>query len=136
MQVVGLRCGNGTYAIASELVREIAPLGRLTRLPGAPAHVLGIQNLRGQLVTVVDLGARLTGAPSRAAERTVLVLQVGQRHLGVVGDEVTEVFDLVDYAANKRTDGASESLVAGVGHFGEVVVFVIDAPELVRQSLA
>ena len=51
----------GLYALDSAAVREIVTMPTATRLPGAPPHIRGVVNLRGQLLTVVDLGHRLTG---------------------------------------------------------------------------
>jgi len=51
------------YAVDLATVREIVPIGRYARLAGAPAHVLGVVNVRGTIVTTVDLGSGWGGAP-------------------------------------------------------------------------
>src|SRR5678815_3952238 len=58
-QLVVFRLAGGSYGIELDAVREIIPFRRATRLPGAPAHVSGLVNVRGAIVTVIDLGAQL-----------------------------------------------------------------------------
>jgi purine-binding chemotaxis protein CheW len=135
-QVVTFSAGNGLYAVESGLVREIAPLGALTRLPGAPGFVKGILNLRGALVTVIDLGERLDARPSQSPEPSVVVLEIGGRMLGLLVDEVREVLELASTVPTHQGSRDRDTVVAGLGHFGDAVVIVIDAQELVRQTLA
>src|SRR5687768_6868641 len=84
--IVELR--GGLYGIDSTTVREIVTVLEPTRLPGAPAYVRGVVNLRGQLLTVVDLGHRLTGHPSTAAEGSIVVIMSSDRVLGVLVEDV------------------------------------------------
>ena len=53
------RVAGKTYGCDIDAVREIIPYRRATRLPGAPSFVQGLINLRGTIVTVLDLGTRL-----------------------------------------------------------------------------
>jgi purine-binding chemotaxis protein CheW len=104
----------------------------MTRLPGAPEHVLGILNLRGALVTVIDIGLRLLGRASVSAEPSVIVLDVGGRLLGLLVDDVQEVLDLDSYTASHPDPTGTPGLVAGLGHFADAVVIVVDAGCLKR----
>src|SRR5262245_13090591 len=86
----------GLSGIDSSTVREIVGVLDATRLPGAPPHVRGVVNLRGQLLTVVDIGHRLTGAPSEGtkAEGSIVVVSSSERALGLLVEDVHEVQDL------------------------------------------
>jgi purine-binding chemotaxis protein CheW len=132
--VVALR--GGLYGIDSAAVREIvAPLDA-TRLPGAPAHVRGVVNLRGQLLTVVDVGHRLTGTPAAAGEGSIVVVTANERVLGLLVDDVHDVQELQVVAAEREVLARADGLLTGVGRLGDEVVLVVDIPELVRQTLA
>ncbi|MGQ0766271.1 MAG: chemotaxis protein CheW [Gemmatimonadota bacterium] len=135
MQALAFRTSLGLCALPSENVREITTSGAFTRLPGAAPWVRGIINVRGALVTVVDIGHRLGGQPSISAEASVIVAHSEGRTLGLLVDEVAEVIEVEGGGQGPRRD-STRDLVAGVGHFGETVVIVIDAQELVRQTLA
>ena len=72
------------YAVESEVVREIRRLGGLTPLPGIPSFVLGIVNVRGEILSVLDL-AKILGLPVRPFGDTasMLVLSDGNMIFGV-----------------------------------------------------
>jgi purine-binding chemotaxis protein CheW len=90
-----LTAGGEAYAIPVEYVVEIAGLGDLTAVPGAPAEILGIRNLRGQLLPVIGL-ARLLGIPGPASPRLLLVSEADGVRAALAVDEVTDVGELPD----------------------------------------
>jgi purine-binding chemotaxis protein CheW len=87
------------YGCDIDCVREIIPWRRATRLPGAPAHVQGLVNLRGSIITVLDLAARLEpDAPppdESHAGRSIILLAHGARVVGAAVDEVMDVQGVV-----------------------------------------
>ena len=72
-------------------VREIIPMQPITSLPGAPRQVLGMINLRGTIVTVLDATMSEYGVASRAANASILLVERGSRVAGVVVDEVHDI---------------------------------------------
>jgi purine-binding chemotaxis protein CheW len=124
-----------TYAIDVEDAREILPMRRMTRLPGAPAHVLGLINVRGTIVTVIDLARRLE--PDRSAtpsdEAAILLVRRGQGFVGLAIQEVLDVrpLDLTELQNTILSVGA----VRGVVHAGDTPVVVLDVHALIKQVL-
>jgi two-component system chemotaxis response regulator CheV len=90
---VRLRVAAETYAIPVGNVREITPLGQLTAVPGAPPEVLGVRNLRGQILPVADL-ALVLGLPRAPGPALLLVAEAGDRQAGLAVDEVCSVSEL------------------------------------------
>jgi purine-binding chemotaxis protein CheW len=131
--VVELR--GGLYGIDSTAVREIVSILDPTRLPGAPSHVRGVVNLRGQLLTVVDVGHRLTGTAAATPEGSIVVVKTADRALGLLVDDVHEVQELRVVPAEREVLARADGLLTGLGRLGDEVVLVIDIPELVRQTL-
>ncbi|MHA7839357.1 MAG: chemotaxis protein CheW [bacterium] len=81
------------YAVPVERVREIIRMRSLTRVPRAPAWLLGVVALRGEIVEVIDLRRKL-GLPTPETDRAsrILVLHDGEdRVTGVLVDSVSEV---------------------------------------------
>jgi purine-binding chemotaxis protein CheW len=78
-------------------IREIRAWAPVTRLPGAPFYVAGMVNLRGGLLPVIDLGARLGWGMTRTTERhAIIVVQIGDVQTGVQAGLIVEsVSDLV-----------------------------------------
>ena len=87
---IGFRIGAERFVTSRAEVREVLPLPEhITRVPGAKPWLRGIANLRGQLLTVVDLKSFL-GAGSAGSERSARVLVVSSRDVptGLIVDEV------------------------------------------------
>jgi purine-binding chemotaxis protein CheW len=87
---VRVRAGGEHYALPVAGVREIAPLGQITPVPGAPAAILGVWNLRGDVVAAIDL-AQLLGLRSDAEATRIIVGEDGAVRAGLVVDTVTDV---------------------------------------------
>jgi purine-binding chemotaxis protein CheW len=87
-----LRCRSGAleWAVEERVVREVAAPVPLARLPGAPAAVLGLGNLRGALLTVVDAG-RLLGQPAQPRPKALVVLELAGRRVALAADEVDDL---------------------------------------------
>jgi purine-binding chemotaxis protein CheW len=81
-----------TYAFESRFVREVFPLEHLTPLPCTPAFVLGIVNLRGEILSVVDI-KKLFDLPDKGLTdlNKVIVLQSGGMHFGILADAIGSV---------------------------------------------
>jgi purine-binding chemotaxis protein CheW len=82
LDVVEFRLAYETYGIAAAYVREVAPLKAFTPLPCTPPFVLGLINLRGQLLSVIDLKT-FFGLPSRGLTDLNKVIVVHDAHLAV-----------------------------------------------------
>ena len=81
------------YALPVAGVVEVADVGEVTPLPGSPAAVLGVRNLRGQVVPVVDLAVVL-GLPAAPAPERIVIAEDSGRRAGLAVDEVAGVEEL------------------------------------------
>jgi chemotaxis signal transduction protein len=72
-------------------IREVVPLKPMTPLPGSPAHVCGLINLRGTIVTVLDATMSEYGVPSSSHTASILLVELGTRVAGVVVDQVHDI---------------------------------------------
>ena len=122
------------YGCDIEAVREIIPYRRATRLPGAPSFVQGLINLRGTIVTMLDLGTRLD--PTRPAVRdgSIILATHGTRVVGVAVDEVMDV-QAIEEEHVESHGGARDALIRGLGHLEDGVVVLVDIHTLVTQVL-
>jgi purine-binding chemotaxis protein CheW len=86
---------NEEYGVEILKVREIIGLMDITRVPGMPEHVLGVINLRGKVIPVVDLRRKFDmPAMEYTSETCIIVVSVHNNLTGVVVDRVSEVLDI------------------------------------------
>ena len=121
---VRIRVAAEAYAVPVGHVLEVAELGTVTAVPGAPALILGLRSLRGQLLPVIDLAAMLGLTRSAPPARLLVVEAAGQR-AGFAVDEVTEVGEIPEPAEETRS-----SLLAGATLTGGELIGVLDVPRV------
>jgi purine-binding chemotaxis protein CheW len=128
------RVAGKVYGCDIEAVREIIPYRRATRLPGAPPFVQGLVNLRGTIVTVLDLGTRLDPARPPVRDGSIILATHGSRVVGVAVDEVMDVQGISEEHVEAH-GGARDALIRGLGHLESDVVVLVDIHTLVTQVL-
>ncbi len=132
------RVGEAVYGCDIAAVREIIPSRPATRLPGAPPYVQGLINLRGTIVTVIDLGTRLDAHRAPVVDGSVILAMHGTRLVGIAVDEVMDV-RLIDEESLETATGeagdAASGLVRGLGHLDDGVVVLMDVHALITQVL-
>lgn len=137
-----LRIGGEEYAIGILNVQEIRRFERPTRIPAAPAHTLGILNLRGVIVPVIDGRARL-GCPTETSDATVtIVLNVGHRTIGLVVDAVADVRLLARediHPAPEMCSAITANYIQGVATAQEAdqparTLLLLDVPSVVSTT--
>ena len=89
LQLIVFSLGTETYGLESSYISEVYPLKDFTPLPGVPAFILGIINVRGQIIPVVDL-KKLFHLPEQGITELnkVIILQDDQMEFGILADVV------------------------------------------------
>lgn len=134
--VIGL---NGEYfGIALEVVREITNVHNVTSIPCCPGHIIGNMNLRGEIVTLVDIRTRLNLPPATATKASKAIVA----HIDdiVAGLSVDEVFDVVYlHPTQVKTVPAalhtgSNKYLRGTAFYTEKMMSIIDLPKLLQEG--
>lgn len=122
-----------------EAVREIVAMRPATRLPGAPAWVRGLINLRGTLVTVVDLAVRFGADAGESGAKSIVVVEAAGKSFGIGVDEVRDVQSVAEGALEDvDAQRAAGGIVRGLAHVGgsrAETALLVDVGEIVRQAL-
>jgi purine-binding chemotaxis protein CheW len=129
------RVGGILYGCDISVIQEIIPLRPATRLPGAPPYVRGLINVRGVIVTVLDLGARLDPSRTPVTKGSILLVRYRERLVGVAVDAVVDVRRLEighEHAGNGDRD---HGIIAGTVPVDEGALTVLDLDVLIRQVL-
>jgi purine-binding chemotaxis protein CheW len=98
--------GDNLYAVEMESAREVVVFPALTNLPSAPSHVLGVFNLRGEIVPVFD-APRLLGLDSMSAFTHLTIVDTDAGPAGLAMTSVGESVELGDDAEPSDTPGTS-----------------------------
>jgi purine-binding chemotaxis protein CheW len=130
------RVGTDLYGSEISDAREVIPLRRMTRIPGAPPFVRGLINMRGTIMTVLDLAMRLDATREPTHEGSILLVRHrgGDRIVGIIVDEVLDVRALTiddDSAAG----GAQSAITRGVATVDDTTVVILDLDVLISQVL-
>jgi purine-binding chemotaxis protein CheW len=89
LEVLAFRLAHETYALETRFIREVYPLTELTPLPCTPAYISGIINIRGQILTIIDM-KKFFNLPEKGITNLnrVIVVRNDDMELGILADEI------------------------------------------------
>lgn len=112
-ELVAFRVGEGEFGLDVMSVREIRGWTPATPVPGAPAYVRGVVNLRGAVLPILDLAARFGLPPVEPGARHVtIVARVGGQTIGLLVDAVSDILSVPEAAIQPTPEAASEGVRA------------------------
>ncbi|WP_420478391.1 chemotaxis protein CheW [Brevundimonas sp. FT23028] len=117
-ELVGFRVGDQAFCIDIISVLEIRGWTPVTPLPEAPSWMTGVVNLRGTVLPIIDLAARLglpTSEPS--ARHAIMVARCGGRTVGLLVEAVSEIMQMNDAVLQQTPEmgqGDAAGLIAGI----------------------
>ena len=143
LHLVTFRIGAELFGVPIAMVQEIVRVPAITRIPQAPEFVEGVINLRGRVITVVDMRKRLNqaGLPREQSnwvrKSRILVIESGGRLVGVIVDEVAEVLKLpgerVEQAA-PLVAGLNNQYITGVGKLEDRLLILLDIEKILTAN--
>jgi purine-binding chemotaxis protein CheW len=114
-ELISFRIGAQEFCVDIMEVREIRGWSPATALPQAPPFVRGVINLRGAVLPIVDLGARLgLGTAEPTARHVIIVAQVQNQVVGLLVDAVSDILTVTDDMVQPTPDVASDMVRAFV----------------------
>jgi len=139
LQYVVFQLAATSYALDIACVQEIIRLPTLTEVPQALPYVVGITNLRGSIVPVMDLRQRCgldAAAPTQATR--VVVVQQGSHSLGLIVDAVDQVTTIpastIEPLATMVQDAREHRLLLGVARLEDRLVLLLNLAKIVAQD--
>jgi len=130
LHLVTFQLAKEEYGIEIANVQEIIRATDITPVPGAPAHVRGVINLRGKIIPVVDLRRRFTlpGIDSSDAQR-IVVVELGPKRIGMLVDSVSQVIKVpagVVEEMPEEATGVDENYIKGIGKLDNRLIIILD----------
>ena len=142
IQYLTFQLAGEEYAISILSVREIIDFGTVTRVPRTPQFIRGVINLRGSVVPVIDMAAKLGLPETVNTNRTCIVivevnLEGDRVHMGIVTDEVTQVLDLPsDEIEPPPAFGMQVNVdyLVGIGKVNKSFVLILDIDRVLSMN--
>ncbi|MCP4994512.1 MAG: chemotaxis protein CheW [Gammaproteobacteria bacterium] len=138
IQLVTFRLEEETYGINVMQVQEVLRVTEIAPVPGAPPYVLGIINLRGNVVTVIDTRSRF-GLPFGDIDDSsrIVIIESDKQVVGILVDSVAEVVELrpteIDSAPNVGNEESSR-YIQGVATRENKLLIVVDLNKLLTED--
>jgi purine-binding chemotaxis protein CheW len=135
LEIIEFKLASETYGIEAMSVREIHPLKDLTPLPGVPSFVLGITNVRGQILSVVDL-KKFFNLPDKGLGELnkMIIIRNSRMEFGILADAILGIrsvpLDTIQ-AAPATVTGIGADYVRGVT--GEHII-IMDAEKILDDE--
>ncbi|MEJ1338474.1 MAG: chemotaxis protein CheW [Candidatus Sedimenticola sp. (ex Thyasira tokunagai)] len=138
IQLVTFLLQDEIYGINVMQVQEVLRLSEIAPVPGAPPYVLGIINLRGNVVTVIDTRSRFGLNPGEISNSSrIVIIEAEKQVVGILVDSVAEVIDLhlseVEPAPNVGNQESSK-YIQGVATVNNKLLILVDLNKLLTDD--
>jgi purine-binding chemotaxis protein CheW len=141
LHLVTFSIGAELFGVPISAVQEIVRVPAITQIPHSPDFIEGIINLRGRVITVVDMRRRLGHKPAAGNEREkksrILVVEADRKLIGVIVDEVHEVLKLAGdriEPAPPMAANLTNQYINGVGKLEDNLLILIDIKKLLSND--
>ena len=138
LHIVGFRIGRETFGVPIALVHEIVRVPDITSVPDSPGYVEGVINLRGKIVSVVDLRKRFGEKEITANKKNrILVAEVEGKLVGLIVDAASEVIKIPDQEVDVPPsvfDEGDLNYVTGVGKLNGRLIILIDLNKILQKG--
>jgi len=138
LQWVTFKLDNESYGINVMQVQEVLRYSEIAPVPGAPNYVLGIINLRGNVVTVIDTRDRFGLPSSEVTDNTrIVIIEADEQVVGIMVDAVAEVVYLkqseIETAPNVGNDDSAK-FIQGVCHKNDELLILVELEKMLSDD--
>ena len=138
LHIVGFQVGRETYGVPITSLHEIVRVPEITAVPDAPEYMEGVINLRGKIVSVMDLRKRFGAKEVNADRRNrILVVEYKRRLSGLIVDSASEVLKIASTDIEPPPAVLQEgglNCVTGLGKYRGRLIMLLDMNKLLEFS--
>jgi len=132
------KLGDEVFGLEIKYVTEIVGIQPITNIPEVPNYVKGIINLRGKVISVIDVRIKFKKEPVDYDERTcIIVIDIDDMSIGLIVDEVSEVLTIKDediVPPPSYKTGFENEYIKGVGKYKDGVKLLLDSNKLLTNK--
>lgn len=138
LHIVGFRVGAETFGVPITCVHEIVRVPEITNVPDSPAFVEGVINLRGKIVSVVDLRKRFGETQTKLNKKNrVIVVESEGKLVGLIVDAASEVLRIphseIEPPPRILAD-ENAGYVTGVGKLKDRLIILVDLQKVLQRG--
>jgi purine-binding chemotaxis protein CheW len=133
MQVVIFKLRDEQFAVETSKVQTISEAVTVTKVPRAPEYVKGLINLRGTVISLLDINLLLDVDKSENVQQSVIILKLEDELIGVSVDQVDEVLEIDETLIENIEEDTKKAYIKGIINFKDRIVTFIDIDKLIAK---
>jgi purine-binding chemotaxis protein CheW len=133
MQVVVFKVNEEQFAVEASKVQSINDMMEITKVPKSAQYIKGLINLRGTIISLLDINLLLDIEKGEGAQENIIILNLDEESVGVTVDQVDEVLEIEEDSIEKIESDRNKAYIKGVINFKDRIVTLIDIGKLIEQ---
>jgi len=137
-KVVVFKLSTNEYGLRVNEVREVLKLQDITSLPNTPSYIVGVTNIRGEIMPIIDLRKKLNlfddMSEEAASEKLVMVIEIDGVPIGILVDSVSDVMQISSNQI-ENIEGikknASGEYIEGIAKIGNRLIIILNIKNLI-----
>ncbi|NNU76033.1 chemotaxis protein CheW [Clostridium estertheticum] len=133
MQVVVFKVNEEQFAVEASSVQSINDMMEITNVPKSAAYIKGLINLRGNIISLLDINLLLDIEKGSVDQENIIILNLKEESVGVTVDQVDEVLEIEANLIEKIETDKDKSYIKGIINFKDRIVTLIDIGKLIER---
>jgi len=133
MQVVVFKVNEEQFAVEASKVQSINDMMEITKVPKSADYIKGLINLRGTIISLLDINLLLDIEKGDGAQENIIILNMKEEFVGVTVDQVDEVLEIEEELIEKVEMDRKKAYIKGVINFKDRIITLIDISKLIEQ---
>lgn len=131
MQAVIFRINDEQFAVETSKVQGINDMINMTTVPKAPSYIKGLINLRGNIISVLNINMLLHMDSNEREQNNIIILNIMDEQVGITVDQVDEVLDIDESIIEQIIEDNGKSYIKGIINFKDRIATLIDLDKLI-----
>jgi purine-binding chemotaxis protein CheW len=132
VQVVVFNIGDEQFAVETSNVQSINDLMKITKVPKAPSYIKGLINLRGNIISILDINLLLGMTVGDDKNDNIIILKLQDELVGITVDNVDEVMEFNEEELEKLHSEMDKSYIKGVINLKDRIITLIDFEKMLQ----
>jgi len=131
MQAVIFKINDEQFAVETSKVQGINDIINMTKVPKANSYIKGLINLRGNIISVLDINMLLNMESCEKQQNNIIILNIRDEQVGITVDQVDEVLDIDENIIEQIREENANSYIKGIINFKDKIATLIDLDKLI-----